>query len=89
APTATELDLPDERPVVLDSFDFHRRVCNHAALVAAGINGNTTDPPGGQIVRDEHGTPTGELLDNARALLDGVMPPWTPEEDETAINKAT
>ena len=88
APTASELDLPDGRCVVLDSFDFHRRLCNHAALAAAGINHNTPDPPGGRIARDEHGEPTGELIDTARGLLDGVMPPWTQEEDEEAVRRA-
>jgi predicted amidohydrolase YtcJ len=88
-PTATELDLPDGRCVVLDSFDFHRRVCNHAALASAGIDRNTPDPPGGEILRDAHGEPTGELIDTARALLDGVMPPWTADEDDEAIRLAS
>ena len=89
APTATELDLPDGRCVMLDSFDFHRRVANHAALAAAGIGPDTPDPPDGEIVRDEHGAPTGELLDGARSLLDRVVPPWSDSEDEQAIELAT
>jgi predicted amidohydrolase YtcJ len=89
APTATELDLDGDRPVVLDSFDFHRRVANHAALKAAGIGSATPNPPDGEILRDEHGEPTGELVDGARALLDRVMPPWSKEEDERAIDIAS
>lgn len=89
APTASELDLPGGRCVVLDSFDFHRRVANHAALAAAGIGAGTPDPPDGEIVRDEHGVPTGELLDGARAVMDPVVPPWSDEEDEQAIEIAT
>ena len=89
APTASELDLPGGRCVVLDSFDFHRRVANHAALAAAGIGAGTPDPADGEIVRDEHGVPTGELLDGARALMDPVVPPWSEEEDEQAIEIAT
>ncbi len=89
APTASELDLEDGRCVVLDSFDFHRRVANHRALAAAGIGPDTPDPPDGEIVRDEHGTPTGELLDGARSLLDPVIPPWSEAEDERAIELAT
>lgn len=89
APTATELDLDDGRCVVLDSFDFHRRVANHAVLQAAGIGRDTPDPPDGVIVRDEHGVPTGELLDGARSLLDPVIPPWSDAEDERAIDLAT
>ncbi|MCY3580743.1 MAG: amidohydrolase [bacterium] len=89
APTATELDLDGGRSVVLDSFDFHRRVANHAALEAAGIGPNTPDPPDGEIVRDRHGVPTGELLDGARSLMDKVIPPWSDQEDERAIDLAT
>ena len=89
APTAAELDLPDGRCVVLDSFDFHRRVANHAVLALAGIGPGTPDPHDGEIVRDEHGVPTGELLDGARSLLDPVIPPWSDSEDEQAIEIAT
>ena len=89
APMASELDLPGGRCVVLDSFDFHRRVVNHAALAAAGIGAGTPDPPDGEIVRDGHGVPTGELLDGARALMDPVVPPWSDEEDEQAVEIAT
>ena len=89
APTATELDLPDGRCVVLDSFDFHRRVANHAALATAGVGPGTPDPPDGEIVRNEHGAPTGELLDGARSLLDPVIPPWSDSEDHQAIELAT
>ena len=88
APTATELDLEDGRCVVLDSFDFHRRVANHTALAAAGIGADTPNPTEGEIVRDRHGEPTGELVDGARALIDKAMPPWSNEEDEQAIQKA-
>jgi predicted amidohydrolase YtcJ len=89
APTADELDLEDDRCVVLDSFDFHRRVGNNAALKAAGIGPGTADPADGEIIRDSHGVPTGELVDGARGLLDRVMPPWTRDEDETAIQIAS
>ena len=88
APAASELDLPDGRCAVLDSFDFHRRVANHAALEAAGIGPGTPDPPDGEIVRDERGAPAGELLDGARRLLDPVIPPWSDEEDEQAVELA-
>ncbi len=89
APTASELDLDGGRCVVIDSFDFHRRVANHAVLEKAGIRVDTPDPPDGVIVRDEHGIPTGEFLDGARSLLDPVIPPWTDNEDEQAIDLAT
>ncbi len=89
APTAAELDLDGGRCVVLDSFDFHRRVANNAVLDKAGIGIDTPDPPDGRIVRNDNGAPTGELLDGARSLLDPVIPPWTNTEDEQAIDLAT
>lgn len=89
APTADELDLESGRSVMLDSFDFHRRVANHAALEAAGIGPQTPDPADGEIIKDDHGLPTGELVDGARAILDDVMPPWTDDEDERAIQIAS
>ena len=88
-PTASDLDVDGSRCVVLDSFDFHGRVANHAALAAAGIGPDTPDPDDGEIVRSADGFPTGELLDGARSLLDEVMPPWSAEEDEQAIDIAT
>jgi predicted amidohydrolase YtcJ len=89
APTASELDLPSGRPVVLDSFDFHRRVANHSAIAAAGIAVGQQDPVGGRIVRDEGGELTGEFLDAARGLLDRAIPPWSREEDREAVRIAS
>ncbi|MGD1048360.1 MAG: amidohydrolase [Candidatus Krumholzibacteriaceae bacterium] len=62
------------------------RVCGHAAFVnslalrIAGITRNTPDPPGGRILKDPEGEPTGILLDNAVDLVSGRIPPIAPEE---------
>lgn len=84
-PTAAELDLGRDRLVVLESMDFHRRVVNSTVLERARIGPQTSDPPGGRIVRDAAGTPTGELVDSARALVDPVVPPWSETENEQAV----
>jgi predicted amidohydrolase YtcJ len=66
-PTRHELDLaaPDH-PVVVDSaYAFS---LNTAAIRAAGLTRGSADPPGGAIVKDAAGEPTG-LLRNAGALL--------------------
>ena len=66
-PTRQELDAaaPD-RPVAVDgAYAF---VLNSAALRAAGITRDSTDPPGGAIVKDAAGEPTG-LLRNVGSLL--------------------
>lgn len=53
------------RPAVLVSADGHANWANTAALNFAGIDRNTPDMPGGEIVRDAVGEPTGLLLENA------------------------
>ena len=63
-----------DRPVVLQSHDMHALWVNGAALRAAGIDESSADPPGGRIVRDAHGAPTGLLLENAAALITRVLP---------------
>ncbi len=50
-------------PVRVDHRSGHATVLNSAALALAGITAGTGDPPGGAIIRDAHGEPTGLLLD--------------------------
>jgi len=66
-PTRQELDaVAPDRPVAVDcAYAF---VLNSAALRAARITRNSTDPPGGAIVKDAAGEPTG-LLRNVGGLL--------------------
>ena len=66
-PTRAELDAAAPRnPVVVDGA--YAVMVNTAALDAAGITAQTPDPPGGAIVKDEAGRPTG-LLRNVGNLL--------------------
>jgi predicted amidohydrolase YtcJ len=71
-PTRQELDLAaPHHPVVVDSaYAFS---LNSAALRAAGIARDSADPPGGAIVKDAAGDPTG-LLRNAGGLLARFRP---------------
>jgi predicted amidohydrolase YtcJ len=75
-PTRAELDAAAPRhPVVVDAA--YALVVNSAALQAAGIGPDTEAPPGGAIVKDAHGRPTG-LLRNVGGLLEkyqGASPP--------------
>jgi predicted amidohydrolase YtcJ len=66
-PTRTELDAATTtHPVVVDcAYAFS---LNSAALAAAGITRDTPAPPGGSIVKDASGEPTG-VLRNAGRLL--------------------
>jgi predicted amidohydrolase YtcJ len=80
-PTRAVLDaVCDTRPVLLRRVDGHAAWANTAALEAAGITAATKDPVGGEIVRDEHGEPTGILIDNAVSLATGAIP--GPDEAE-------
>lgn len=83
-PLAADLDdLSGARPVILTRVDGHAVWLNTAALRAAGIDRDTPDPAGGQVVRDAQGAPTGVLIDNAVDLV--KVPPPTPEERERRV----
>jgi predicted amidohydrolase YtcJ len=71
-PTRRELDAaaPDA-PVAVDGA--YAYVLNSAALRAAGITRDSPDPPGGAIVKDAAGEPTG-LLRNVGTLLEPFRP---------------
>lgn len=70
-----------DRPVALRRIDGHALWVNSAALAAAGIDADTPDPEGGEILRDpETGEPTGILVDAAEELVDSVLPEPGVEE---------
>ena len=56
-------------PVVLGHASGHALIANAKALELAGIGPNTPNPPGGEIIKDESGKPTGVLVDGAQGLL--------------------
>lgn len=71
-PTREELDAAaPNHPVVIDGA--YALMVNTAALEAAGITAETPDPPGGAIVKDARGNPTG-LLRNVGELLSRFRP---------------
>ena len=74
-PTAADLDpVTAQHPVVLSGIAEHSVWVNSLALERAGIASETPDPPGGRIVRDAEGHPTGLLLEEAQKLVTAVMP---------------
>jgi predicted amidohydrolase YtcJ len=61
-PTIGELNAAaPETPVFLLHL-YDRAILNGAALRAVGYTSDTPDPPGGEIIRDAGGNPTGLLL---------------------------
>ncbi|MDC0603320.1 amidohydrolase [Aliiglaciecola sp.] len=74
-PTAKQLDeYIKDRPVWLSRVDGHAGWANSRALQIAGITKDTLDPPGGKILRDEQGNPSGVLIDTAQYLLEKHIP---------------
>src|SRR5579859_5842492 len=61
-PTIDEINaIAPETPVFLLHL-YDRAMLNAAALRVVGYDKNTPDPPGGEIIRDARGEPTGLLL---------------------------
>jgi predicted amidohydrolase YtcJ len=72
--------LTPDTPVFVSRYDGHMAMANALALRLAGITRNTKDPPGGTIVRDQDGNPTGLLKDAAMNLVYRVIPPPSEEQ---------
>jgi predicted amidohydrolase YtcJ len=68
-PTIDELNgaAPDTPVFILHLYD--RAILNAAALRAVGYTKDTPEPPGGEIVRDVKGNPTGLLLAKPNANI--------------------
>lgn len=72
-----------ENPVWVMRLDGHMGVANSLALRLAGIDAETPDVAGGEIVRDAEGNPTGVLKDNAMgAVFNAVPAPTDRQLDE-------
>ncbi len=72
----------------VNRLDGHESLANSRALKLAGIDRNTKDVPGGVIVRDASGNPTGILKDAAQNLVDKVIPAPSQEDIITAVRAA-
>jgi predicted amidohydrolase YtcJ len=88
-PTKELIDpVTGDTPVFVSRYDGHMGLANSAALRAAGITAETADPPGGAIVHDAQGNPTGALKDAAQDLPSRAIPPLTHEERLHAVKRA-
>jgi len=88
-PTKALIDpVTPDTPVFVGRYDLHMGLANSVALTLAGITAKTPDPPGGAIVRDARGNPTGILKDAAMSYVQRVIPDATPERRQRALKRA-
>ena len=88
-PTRQLIDaVTPNNPVFVQRLDGHMALANSLALKLAGITKATPDPPGGVIVRDDAGEPTGVLKDAAMNAVYNVVPEPNAEEITAAIKAA-
>ena len=77
-----------DNPVWIDRLDGHMAVANSLALELAGVDADTADIDGGEVVRDDEGVPTGVLKDNAMTLVLSAIPPSSDSKLDREVNAA-
>ena len=88
-PTRALIDkVTPTTPVFVIRHDEHMGLANSVALELAGVNARTPDPPGGTIVHDAKGNPTGILKDAAMGFVKRVAPDPMPERRLRALSRA-
>jgi predicted amidohydrolase YtcJ len=88
-PTKELIDpVTPDIPVFVNRYDGHMSLANTVALRLAGITAQTPDPPGGVIVRDAQGNPSGALKDAAADYVSKVIPPLSHEQRVKAVKRA-
>src|SRR5258708_34529453 len=88
-PHRTELDrVPGDQPAFIAERGGHARVANSAALAAASITSDTTNPHGGRRGRALNGSPNGLLLEGAMRLVADVQPRPPLERRTEGVLKA-
>lgn len=87
-PTWRELAGTERNPVYLRRVDGHAAWLNSTALRLCGITATTPDPPGGEILRDADGRPTGVLIDKAVYIAFKKIPPPSRDEKKQRIRRA-
>ena len=89
-PTAALIDAatPDN-PVFVSRLDGHMSLANSLAMKLAGVDKTTKDVPGGVIVRDANGNPTGIFKDTAEGVVARVIPDASFEQKLEFAQAAT
>jgi predicted amidohydrolase YtcJ len=88
-PTKELIDpVTPDVPVFVSRYDGHMGLANSVALRLAGITAKTPDPPGGTVVRDAQGNPSGALKDAAEEYVRRVIPPISHDQRLQATKRA-
>ena len=88
-PTKDLIDpLTPDTPVFVSRYDGHMALANSVTLRLAGITAQTPDPPGGVIVHDAQGNPTGALKDAAMDYVYKIAPPLSHDARMRAVKRA-
>src|SRR5215472_3107745 len=88
-PTKALVDpVTGDTPIFVERYDGHEALANSVAMKLAGIDAKTPDVPGGVIVRDASGNPTGVFKDAAMPLIYKAIPPMTHEQRLRAARAA-
>ncbi len=88
-PTRASLDaVSPDNPVILTHASGHASFANSKAFQLSGISRTTPDPPGGDLVRDAAGAPTGLLRERASGLIRaGTGEPAATAEERVARSR--
>ncbi|NLW80911.1 MAG: amidohydrolase [Desulfovibrionales bacterium] len=89
--TLAELDaMAPDHPLFLRHISGHLALCNSKAFAAAGITGETLNPPGGLFRHDADGHLTGLVEEPAAMeMLLEAAPAMTDEKWRTSVIRAT
>lgn len=81
-----------DNPVSLTHASGHAAFFNARAMELAGVDENTPDPPGGEILRDHRGLPIGVFRETATGLVSRARRSGqvrrTPAERDEALRRA-
>ncbi len=77
-----------DTPIFVERYDGHQALANSVAMKLAGVNAKTPDVPGGVIMRDGSGNPTGIFKDAAQELIYKAIPPMSHEQRLLAARRA-
>lgn len=74
-------------PVMLNHASGHALIANKKAMELAGVDKNTKNPAGGEIVKDSKGNPTGVFKENAENLIKDKFKEYLAKKSKTERKK--